>query len=81
MKNQMQKHDPGQPSIDELISLAEASELSGLSPSQLRHIASKGNIWSKKLGRNWFTTVQALNDYLGQERKPGPKPKIPKQDP
>jgi len=63
-----------QPGLDELISLSQAAELSGLSPRHLRHLAIQGEIWSRKLGRNWFTTAQAVLDYLAQEHKPGPKP-------
>lgn len=63
-----------QPGLDELISLSEAAEISGLSPSQIRLLVSRGVIWGKKLGRNWFTTAQAVNDYLKLDRKPGPKP-------
>jgi hypothetical protein len=63
-----------QPGLDELISLSQAAELSGLSPRHLRHLAIHGEIWSKKIGRNWFTTAQAVTYYLAQEHKPGPKP-------
>ncbi len=40
-----------QPSLDELISLREAAELSGLSASHLRHLVSRGDIWGVELGR------------------------------
>lgn len=63
------------PELDDLISLGEASIQSGLSPSQLRRLVSMGMIWGKKMGRNWFTTSQAIKAYLGQVHKPGPKPK------
>ena len=62
-----------QPGLDELISLSQAAELSGLSPAP-SPLAIQGEIWSRKLGRNWFTTAQAVLDYLAQEHKPGPKP-------
>ena len=64
-----------QPGLDDLISLSEAAELSGLSHSHLRLLARSGEIWAKWLGRGWFTTEQALDEYLSRERKPGPKPK------
>ena len=63
-----------QPGLNELITLSEAADLSGLSPNHLRLLVSKGVIWGKKLGRNWFTTAQAIKEYLKQDRKPGPKP-------
>ena len=63
-----------EPSLADLITLSEASKLSGLSPSHLRLLVSRGDIWGKKLGRNWFTTEQAVTDYIKLDRKPGPKP-------
>jgi len=62
-----------QPGLDELITLSKAAELSGLSPSHLRLLVSKKEIWGKKLGRNWFTTEQAVREYLTRGVKPGPK--------
>ena len=64
-----------QPRSDELISLSEAARLSGLSPSYLRRLVTQGEIWGMKIGRNWVTTAQAVNQFLARERKPGPKPK------
>ena len=64
-----------QPSLDELISLSEAAELSGLSPSHLRLLVSTKEMWGRKLGRNWFTTEAAVREYLTRGVKPGPKPK------
>ncbi len=64
-----------QPSLDELVTLKQAAELSGLSYSHLRLLARTGTIWAKKLGHNWFTTAQAVNEYLARDRRPGPKPK------
>ena len=64
-----------QPGLDELITLKQAAELSGLSYSHLRLLARKGTIWAKKLGHNCFTTAQAVNEYLARDRRPGPKSK------
>jgi len=61
------------PNLDDLISLSEAAKISGLSPNHLRLLVSERMIWGKKLGRNWFTTTQAVEDYLKLDRKPGPK--------
>jgi hypothetical protein len=63
------------PNFDDLIPLAEASTLSGLSMSQLRLLISRGQMWGKKIGRNWVTTEQAVRDYMSQGRRPGRKPK------
>lgn len=67
--------DDYHPPIEELISLKDAAELSGLSPSHLRLLVSHGDIWGKKIGRNWVTTIQAVQEYLAYNHRPGPKPK------
>ena len=69
------KNSENQPRSDELVSLSEAARLSGLSPSYLRRLVTQGEIWGMKIGRNWVTTAQAVNQFLARERKPGPKPK------
>ena len=79
----MMAHDaddsgPDLPSLNELISLREASELSGLSAGHLRLLVRRGKLWGAKLGRNWVTTTQAIEEYLVQDRRPGPKPKKPR---
>ena len=63
------------PYWDELISLQEAAKLSGLSQNHLRRLVSEGEIWGRKLGRDWFTTSRVINEYLARDRRPGPKPK------
>ena len=67
--------DSDQPQLDELITLEEAAELSGLSPPHLRLLVRRRVIWGKKLGHNWFTTAQAVREYVARDRRPGPKPK------
>lgn len=62
------------PSYDELISLKQAVELSGYSPSHLRLLVSSGEIWGTKLGRNWVTTEAAVLEYMARDIRPGPKP-------
>ncbi len=64
-----------QPSLDDLIPLSKAAEISGLSHDHLRRLAEQGNIWAKKLGRNWVTTEQAVREYLAKDRRRGPKKK------
>ncbi len=73
MANNQQGND--QPRLDDLISLQEAAELSGFTTRHLRLLATSGEIWAKKLGRNWFTTAQTVREYLARDRKPGPKSK------
>ncbi len=62
-----------QPDLGELIPLKRAAEISGLSYSHWRYLARKGEVWAKKLGRDWFTTEQAVLEYLSRNRRPGPK--------
>jgi excisionase family DNA binding protein len=64
-----------QPRWNELITLQEAAKFSGLSYSHVRHLARKKEIWAKKLGRDWFTTEKAVQEYLARDRRPGPKSK------
>ena len=63
------------PGIDDLILLREAALISGLSPNHLRLLVRRGDIWGRKLGRDWFTTEQAVKEYISQEHRTGPKPK------
>ena len=59
--------------IEDLIPLADASEFSGLSAGHLNYLVRNKKIWGIKLGRNWFTTQKAIEEYLTSKRKPGPK--------
>ena len=63
------------PDYDELIPLTDAADISGLSPDHLRRLVRNGDLWGMKIGRNWVTTQKAIEEYLAQDRKPGPKPK------
>ena len=58
-----------------LISVTEASKLSGLTTGHLRKLLREGQIEGVKIGRNWLTTEEAIQQYLQQNIKPGPKPK------
>lgn len=62
-------HDgPEHGSVEEtagrLISLAEASELFGLSHSHLWKLVRKGKISAKQIGRYWVTTDDGAIDYM-----------------
>ena len=70
----MNNSDKKQVDLDDLISLQEASEHSGFSQAHLAHLIREGYMWGKKIGRNWVTTEQAVNEYLSHRNKPGPKP-------
>ena len=64
------------PSLEDLITLKQASVLSGLSESHLRLLVRTKKIWGQKVGHNWLTTANMINEYVGQGIKPGRKPKI-----
>jgi excisionase family DNA binding protein len=59
----------------QLISVTEASQISGLTPSFIARLLRRGEIDGVKVGRNWLTTKEAIREYLKKERRPGPKPK------
>lgn len=56
-----------------LISLQEAAQICKLSQSHLRLLVRKGDLQGWKIGRNWVTTQEAIDEYLSLGRKPGPK--------
>ena len=62
-------------SLESLIPLKQAAELSGLTMGRLRQLLRAGELWGFKPGRNWYTTEQAVKEYLARNIKPGPKPK------
>jgi hypothetical protein len=51
-------------SADTLISLARASELSGVAHETLRAQRRRGRLQAEKVGRDWFTTRRWLHQYL-----------------
>ena len=63
---------------EELISLAEAAEYSGLTHEFLRQLASKGKLRARKFERNWLTTRTAVDEYLQSRSPVGRKPKSQK---
>ena len=74
MNDTTQENRSERPSLDDLIPLSEAAELCGLSHSHLRRLIREGQIGGRKMGRDWFTTLQAVKEYEALERHPGPKP-------
>lgn len=75
MSDQTTKGDSLKGLTSKLISVAEASRVSGLSASHIRKLLRDGEIEGVKIGRDWSTTEEAIREYLKQERRPGPKPK------
>lgn len=61
------RYPPGQLaaySLDEFIDLKTASKLSGIAPVTLRTQVEKGRLWAIKLGGQWITTRERLQQYL-----------------
>ena len=75
MSGYNEKSDIYQPSLGEIISLEEASIISGFSHGHLALLIRKGELWGIKIGRNWVTTEKAVRDYQARNLRPGPKPK------
>ncbi|NWJ99008.1 MAG: hypothetical protein HXX20_25000 [Chloroflexi bacterium] len=64
MTDENQPTSPIDPlTIGELISLAEAAQLSGLTQDYLKKIAQSGRLRAKKIGRNWVTTKMSVEVY------------------
>jgi len=67
--------------MTEWISVKEAAEYTGYGSRHIRHLLVAGLVKGRKYGRDWFTTKDALDQYLATKPRPGPnKPKSPKFD-
>jgi excisionase family DNA binding protein len=53
----------------ELLPLREAAARFGLSHAQLRLLARSGRLPAQKLGRDWFTTAEAVAAYMADPEK------------
>jgi excisionase family DNA binding protein len=49
---------------EQLISIKEAAARFNISETQLRLLARRGRLQATKLGRDWFTTAEAVTAYL-----------------
>ena len=58
------------------ISTIEAAKKYQLTPSYIARLARNQTIRARKFGRDWIVDEQALQDYLAQPRRPGPKPRM-----
>lgn len=52
-----------------LISMKEAARISPYQQGYLSLLARRGELRAEKVGRNWFTTIDWLNEYI-EEKKP-----------
>lgn len=59
--------------MEDWITTAEASELSGFHQEYIRRLSRKGLINAKKWGREWMVDKNSLIEYLDMDRRPGPK--------
>ena len=50
--------------LKDLIYIEKASEISGLSSDNLRHLMEQGSIRGENIGRGWVTTKYELDKYL-----------------
>ena len=57
------------------IPLSEASKRSGYTPEHLNLLSRKGKLRAEKIGRNWYTTEEGLQEFLDAmaEKKNGVK--------
>jgi hypothetical protein len=62
--------------VDEIVTLREAAELLGISPSTLRHQARGGRIRARLIGKTWVSTREEIERYrranLGRPGRPAP---------
>jgi uncharacterized protein YuzE len=67
------KHYPSEQlaanSVDEFIDLRTASKLSGIAPVTLRTQAERGRLWAIRLGGQWATSRERLQQYLDSRTK------------
>ncbi|MSP12837.1 MAG: DNA-binding protein [Chloroflexi bacterium] len=69
------KRDPLEDLTKKLISVTEASQISGLTVSYIRRMIRAKQVWGVKIGRSWLTTREAIQEYMKQDRRRGPKPR------
>jgi hypothetical protein len=61
----------------EMISVSEASELSGYTPQHIRLLIRQGLIDARRAGGIWLIQASSLRSYINSNPKPGPKSNKP----
>jgi uncharacterized protein YuzE len=56
-------------SVDQLIDLRKAAEMTGIAPITLRIQVIKGRLWAIRAGGKWMTTRERLQKYLNSRYK------------
>jgi len=54
--------------LKSIISLAQASKLSGYNQDYLGSLVRKGEIKAQKVGRSWFTTEEEIKNFLLKQK-------------
>jgi hypothetical protein len=75
MANITKPNKSDQPRLEDLITLQVASTICGLTQPHLALLIRQGKLWGEKIGRDWFTTREAIDHYMSVDHKPGPKTK------
>lgn len=73
MSGEAEKENPLEELKGSVISVAEAVAITKMTPSYIRRLIRTKKIAGVKFGRDWFTTEEAIREYLRKERRPGPK--------
>jgi excisionase family DNA binding protein len=60
------------------ISVKQAADYTGYTTAHIRLLLRTNQIKGRKFGRDWFTTYEALDEYLATNPRPGPEPKHPR---
>lgn len=50
--------------LDDVLSLADAAQLAGITAHTLAQQAERGRLHGRKIGRTWVTTRHWLTEYL-----------------
>jgi len=60
--------------LPDYVSVRQAHERYGISPTQIRHLVKTGKIAGKKIAHDWLIVPSSLEAYLANRPKPGRKP-------
>jgi excisionase family DNA binding protein len=59
-----------------VLSVTEASALSGYTRSNINHLIHQGYLDAVKVGNAWLVYEDSLRQYVATPRKPGPQPRF-----
>jgi excisionase family DNA binding protein len=61
--------------VEGYLTTKQSSERYGLSDSHIRRLLEAGIVIGVKAGRDWLVSVDAMEHYMANRRKPGPIPR------